>query len=67
MPKPCSNAPALWAEPVRSPGSSAIADFHLTWDKIASYAAAAGRNPNEIEKASLAFMAINDDKAKAAK
>ena len=48
-------------------GSSAIANFHLTWDKIASYAAAAGRNPNEIEKASLAFMAINDDKAKALK
>ena len=46
-------------------GSSAIADFHVTWDKIASYAAAAGRNPDEIEKASLAFMAINDDKAKA--
>jgi probable F420-dependent oxidoreductase len=48
-------------------GSSAIADFHVTWDKIASYAIAAGRNPNEIEKASLAFMAINDDKAKAIK
>jgi probable F420-dependent oxidoreductase len=48
-------------------GSSAIADFHMTWDKIASYAAAAGRNPNDITKASLAFMAINDDKAKAVK
>jgi len=48
-------------------GSAAIADFHVTWDKIASYAAAAGRNPNEITKASLAFMAINDDKAKAVK
>src|SRR6185295_11310178 len=48
-------------------GSAAIADFHVTWDKIASYAAAAGRNPNEISKASLAFMAINDDKAKAVK
>jgi probable F420-dependent oxidoreductase len=48
-------------------GSQAIDDFHVTWDKIASYAAAAGRNPNEIEKASLAFMAINDDKAKAVK
>ena len=46
-------------------GSAAIADFRVTWDKIASYAAAAGRNPNEITKASLAFMAINDDKAKA--
>jgi probable F420-dependent oxidoreductase len=48
-------------------GSAAIETFHATWDKIASYAAAAGRNPNEIEKASLAFMAINDDKAKAVK
>jgi probable F420-dependent oxidoreductase len=48
-------------------GSAAITDFHVTWDKIASYAAAAGRNPNEIAKASLAFMAINDDKAKAVK
>jgi probable F420-dependent oxidoreductase len=48
-------------------GSSAIADFQATWDKIASYAAAAGRNPNDIEKASLAFMAIDDDKSKALK
>lgn len=48
-------------------GSSAIADFHVTWDKIASYAAAAGRDPRKITKASLAFMAINDDKAKAIK
>jgi probable F420-dependent oxidoreductase len=48
-------------------GSSAIADFQATWDKIASYALAAGRNPNDIEKASLAFMAIDDDKSKAIK
>jgi probable F420-dependent oxidoreductase len=48
-------------------GSSAIADFHATWDKIASYATAAGRNPDDITKASLAFMAINDDKTKAVK
>jgi len=48
-------------------GSSAIADFHKTWDKIASYATAAGRDPNNIEKASLGFMAINDDKTKAVK
>jgi len=48
-------------------GSSAIADFQVTWEKIASYAAAAGRNPNAIERASLAFMAIDDDKAKAVK
>jgi probable F420-dependent oxidoreductase len=48
-------------------GSSAIAEFRVIWEKIASYAAAAGRNPDGIEKASLAFMAINDDKAKAVK
>lgn len=48
-------------------GSSAIADFHVTWDKIASYAAAAGRDASKITKAGLAFMAINDDKAKAIK
>lgn len=48
-------------------GSTAIAEFHKTWDKIASYAVAAGRNPNEITKASLVFMAINDDKAQAVK
>jgi probable F420-dependent oxidoreductase len=48
-------------------GSAAIETFHTTWDKIASYAAAAGRDPKDIEKASLAFMAINDDKAKAVK
>jgi probable F420-dependent oxidoreductase len=46
-------------------GSSAIADFPAIWEKIAGYAVAAGRNPEEIEKASLAFMAIDDDKAKA--
>ncbi len=55
-----------WADGFIS-GSTAIAEFHKTWDKIASYAVAAGRNPNEITKASLAFMAINDDKAKAVK
>jgi alkanesulfonate monooxygenase len=55
-----------WADGFIS-GSSAIADFHVTWDKIASYAAAAGRNPNDIEKASLAFMAIDDAKSTAIK
>ena len=46
-------------------GSSAILDFSSVWEKVASYATAAGRNPNVIEKACLAFMAIDDDKAKA--
>ena len=47
-------------------GSSAIPEFSTTWEKIAQYARAAGRNPNDIEKAGLTFMAINDDMAKAA-
>jgi probable F420-dependent oxidoreductase len=46
-------------------GSSAIPDFSATWEKIAQYARAAGRNPNAIEKAGLTFMSINDDTAKA--
>src|SRR4030067_829646 len=36
-------------------GSSAIPEFSVTWKKVASYARAAGRNPNEIEKAGLTF------------
>jgi len=46
-------------------GSSAVAEFASTWEKIAGYARAAGRNPDKIEKAALTFMAINDDKRKA--
>jgi probable F420-dependent oxidoreductase len=48
-------------------GSSAIPEFSVTWEKVAGYARAAGRNPNEIEKAGLTFMAINDDHARAVK
>ena len=48
-------------------GSSAIPEFPTTWEKIAQYARAASRNPNEIEKAGLTFMVINDDNAKAVK
>ena len=46
-------------------GSSAIPEFSITWEKIAQYARAAGRNPNEIEKAGLTFMVINENTAKA--
>lgn len=46
-------------------GSSAILEFSSVWEKVANYAKAAGRNPADIEKACLTFMAINDDKAKA--
>jgi probable F420-dependent oxidoreductase len=48
-------------------GSSAIPEFSTTWEKIAQYARAAGRDPNEIEKAGLTFMVINDDNVKAGK
>lgn len=48
-------------------GSSAIPNFDQTWEKVAGYARAAGRNPDQIEKAGLTFMAINDDDAKAVK
>jgi probable F420-dependent oxidoreductase len=46
-------------------GSSAIPDFPSTWERVAQYARAAGRDPKEIEKAGLTFMAVNDDKSKA--
>jgi len=48
-------------------GSSAIPEFSVTWEKISQYARAAGRNPNEITKAGLTFMAIDDNQAKALK
>ncbi len=56
----------LWADGFIC-GSSAIADFPSTWEKIAGYAKAAGRDPNTISKASLTFMAIHDDQNKAVK
>ncbi len=46
-------------------GSSAIGDFPAIWEKISSFAKAAGRDPQEIEKAGLTFMAIDDNRAKA--
>ena len=46
-------------------GSSAILEFSSVWEKVASYARAAGRNPKDIDKACLTFMAINDNKARA--
>jgi probable F420-dependent oxidoreductase len=48
-------------------GSSAIPDFPSTWEKIAGYARASGRDPNKITKAGLTFMAIDDDQNKAVK
>jgi probable F420-dependent oxidoreductase len=46
-------------------GSSAMPEFSSIWEKVAGYAKAAGRSPDDIEKACLTFMAINDDKSKA--
>ena len=46
-------------------GSSAIPEFPSTWEKIAGYARAAGRDPNKISKAGLTFMAIHEDQSKA--
>jgi probable F420-dependent oxidoreductase len=48
-------------------GSSAIPDFPATWEKVSGYAKAAGRDPNEITKAGLTFMAINHNQTKAVK
>ena len=48
-------------------GSSAIPDFPSTWEKVAQYARAAGRDLKEREKAGLTFMAVNDDHDKAVK
>jgi probable F420-dependent oxidoreductase len=48
-------------------GSSAIPDFGQTWEKVAAYARAAGRNPEDIEKAGLTFMAVDEDRGKAVK
>ena len=48
-------------------GSSAIPEFAQTWEKVAGYARAAGRNPDDIEKAGLTFMAVDDDHGRAVK
>lgn len=46
-------------------GSSAIHEFPSVWEKISGFAQAAGRNPREIERAGLTFMAIDENRAKA--
>jgi len=46
-------------------GSSAIGEFPAVWEKISSFARAAGRDPQGIEKAGLTFMAIDDNKTRA--
>jgi probable F420-dependent oxidoreductase len=48
-------------------GSSVIPEFPQTWEKVAGYARAAGRNPDDIEKAGLTFMAIDEDCGRAVK
>lgn len=46
-------------------GSSAIPEFSKIWEKIEGFAKVAGRDPAEIEKAALTFMAIDGNKSKA--
>ncbi len=46
-------------------GSAAIGDFPAIWEKISSFARAAGRDPQAIEKAGLTFMAVGNDRARA--
>ncbi|MBI4525620.1 MAG: LLM class flavin-dependent oxidoreductase [Deltaproteobacteria bacterium] len=46
-------------------GSSAIQDFSTLWEKIASAAIEVGRDPQEIEKAALTFIAIDENKGRA--
>lgn len=46
-------------------GSSAIPEFPSVWEKISNFASAAGRNPREIEKAALTFIAIDENRARA--
>ncbi|MFQ5904682.1 MAG: LLM class flavin-dependent oxidoreductase [Candidatus Binatia bacterium] len=46
-------------------GSSAIEGFPSVWEKICNYAKAAGRDPQEIERAALTFIAIDENRARA--
>ncbi len=46
-------------------GSSAVHNFDAVWEKISGHARAAGRSPDDIEKAGLTFIALDDDKSKA--
>ncbi|MGH7771180.1 MAG: LLM class flavin-dependent oxidoreductase [Candidatus Binatia bacterium] len=46
-------------------GSTAIQEFPSVWEKISRFASAAGRNPGEIEKAGLTFMAIDENRGRA--
>jgi probable F420-dependent oxidoreductase len=48
-------------------GSSAIPEFGQTWEKVAGYARAAGRDPEDIEKAGLTFMVVDEDHGRAVK
>ena len=46
-------------------GSSAIQEFPSLWERISRFAQEAGRDPQEIEKAGLTFMCLDDNKARA--
>jgi probable F420-dependent oxidoreductase len=46
-------------------GSSGWQNFPALWEKIASNAAGIGRNPEQIEKAALNFMVIDENRERA--
>ena len=48
-------------------GSSAIPEFGQNWEKVAGYARAAGRDPEDIEKAGLTFMVVDEEHGRAVK
>ncbi len=45
--------------------SSAIQEFPSLWEQICCFASEVGRNPQEIEKAGLTFMAIDENRVRA--
>ncbi|HWP59355.1 MAG TPA: LLM class flavin-dependent oxidoreductase [Candidatus Acidoferrales bacterium] len=47
-------------------GSSGVPNFGAIWSEIAALAEQSGRSPAAIEKAGLTFMALDDDRARAA-
>lgn len=46
-------------------GTSALQRFPAVWEKICEYAMVEGRNPSQIERAGLNFLAIDENKLRA--
>ena len=59
--EPALKRVGAWADGFIS-SSTSIDSFDADWDRICGYAVDAGRDPGAITKASLSFMAIDDDK-----